>query len=95
MTWTLTSSPTRRAAAAPASVAALTAELLALQDHVGGLHHGIGGLDCGDQTFRFNQAKGIHHISSNSSEITTLAQIRRALRLFPAEYTFIVCGSAV
>ena len=36
-------------------------EFLALQDHVRRLHHGIGGFDCGDQTFRFNQAKGLHH----------------------------------
>ena len=40
--------------------------LLALQHHVGGLAHGIGGLYGTHQTLRFNQAKGLHHYSSSS-----------------------------
>jgi hypothetical protein len=43
-------------------------ELSAGQDYVGGLHHGVGSFDCTDQTFCFNQAEGLHHISSNSGE---------------------------
>src|SRR5262249_34278094 len=63
MTWTETSSPTRRAAAAPASVAAFTAatspRTIAVtygadflppdQSHLGGLDHGVGRLNHLDQ----------------------------------------------
>ena len=70
MTWTEISSPTRRAAAAPASVAAFTAPTSPAHEHgdipgadvfladehdVGGLDHGIGGLD------RADEAAGLHH----------------------------------
>jgi hypothetical protein len=85
MTWTLTSSPTRRAAAAPASVAALTAptsprtadhdqsgadEFLARQNHVCGFDHGIGGFNRTDQTLRSNQTEGLHQILQYSKTLT-------------------------
>ena len=72
MTCTLTSSPTRRAAAAPASVAALDRShlppheegdeacghlLFAPQIDHGGLDHGVGGLDGADQTFGLDHAQ--------------------------------------
>jgi hypothetical protein len=41
-------------------------EFLAGEDNIGGLHHGVGSFDCADQTFCFNQAEGLHHISSSS-----------------------------
>ena len=36
-------------------------EFLALQDHVGGLTHGIGGFDGTHQPLRFNKTEGLHH----------------------------------
>ena len=74
MTWTETSSPTRRAAAAPASVDAFTAPTSprtstvtiagadvfgADQRDVGGLHHGIRGLDRANEALCFNHAESV------------------------------------
>ncbi len=73
MTCTPTSSPTRRAAAAPASVAALTdatsprtierdqarIDFLPAHEHdVGSFHHGVGSLDHADKSASFHEAKG-------------------------------------
>ena len=73
MTCTDTSSPMRRAAAAPASVAAFTAPtsprtiighvastdvFLADQHNVGRLHHRVGCLDRSDETFGLDHSQG-------------------------------------
>ena len=49
-------------------------EFLAGENYIGRLHHGVGSFDGADQTFRFNQAEGLHHLSSNSGENITLSQ---------------------
>ena len=51
-------------------------EFLADQDHVGGLDHGVGGLDCADQTLCFNETQGLH-VASDSGERFTVAQFVR------------------
>lgn len=43
-------------------------KLLTSQDHVGGLDHGVGSFNRADQTFRFNQAKGLHASSSQGGK---------------------------
>ena len=75
ITCTETSSPTRRAAAAPASVAALTAPtsprtmhghvagadvLLADEDDVGRLDHGVRGLDGADEALGLDHSQRVH-----------------------------------
>ena len=72
MTWTETSSPTRRAAAAPASVAAFTAPTsprtmtvtypapmysLPMSDDVGGLDHRVGRFDRADESYGFDETR--------------------------------------
>ncbi len=97
ITWTLTSSPTRRAAAAPASVAAFTAPtsprtmhghvaradvLLAHEHDVRGLDHGVGGLDRADEALRLDHPERFHrHRPSRSTPLVVSDVSRREYSL--------------